>query len=252
MARPPHESGARDRRPNTFLLVHGAFRGGWAWERVADILRSAGHTVHTPSLTGMGDRAHLTGGRITLATWTADVRAVADTYDLTKVVLVGHSQGGLVVRAAANDLGDRLAAVAYLDAPVPQRGERGIDLNPGGPPDPSLLPPADLMIPPTTVVPADDLDDTLAEWMNQRLSPTPFGPSLDRVASPAPDVPTHVAFCSLTPTTYPCWVTRHRMDAAGERYTVLDAGHDAPLTRPGLVADWLESLRLPAGPPGRS
>ena len=227
---------------SAFLLVHGAFRGGWAWERVAVLLRSAGHTVHTPSLTGMGDRAHLTDRPITLATWTDDVVAVAETYDLTDVVLVGHSQGGLVVRAAANDLGARLTSVAYLDAPVPEHGERGVDLNPGGAPDPSLLPPADLVIPPSPVVPADDLDQDLAAWMNERLSPTPFGPSLDRVVSPAPDVPAHVAFCTLTPTTYPCWVTRHRMDAAGERYTLLDAGHDAPLTRPAPVAAWLEQV----------
>jgi len=85
--------------------------------------------------------------------------------------------------------------------------------------------------------------ERLAAWVNERLCPTPLGPSLDPVDSDDPPVRAGVAFCAATPEAYPCWTTRHRMDAAGEPYTVLDAGHDAPLTHPDLVAAWITGLR---------
>jgi pimeloyl-ACP methyl ester carboxylesterase len=224
---------------SSYVLVHGAFRGGWAWDRVAQRLRASGHDVHTPSLTGMGDRSHLADRPVTLDTWVRDLTAVVETYDLRAVHLVGHSQGGLVVRQAAAGLGDRVASVGYLDAPVADTGERGVDLNPGGAPDDDALPPADLLIPPTPLAAGGDIDDALAAWVTDRLCATPFGPSLDPVTAPPPDVPTRVAFCRDTPAGYPCWVTRGRMDDRGEPYTVIDAGHDAPLSRPGEVTDWL-------------
>lgn len=233
----------------TFVLIHGAFRGGWAWVRVAERLRAAGHDVHTPSLTGMGDRAHLADRAVTLGTWVRDVAAVVELYDLVEVRLVGHSQGGLVVREAAGPLAPRVTSVAYLDAPVPDIGERGVDLNPGGAPEDAALPPADLLIPSTPVSSGGDIDEDLAAWINERLCPTPFGPSLDPVTEPAPDMPARVAFCRDTPTSYPCWVTRQRMDDAGATYDELGAGHDAPLSRPDLVADWLlgDSRRVRPG-----
>lgn len=234
--------------PGPVVLVHGAFRGGWAWRPVRDRLQALGHDVHTPSLTGMGDRSHLRDRPVGLDTWVQDVVALVEADDLIGVTLVGHSQGGLVVRAAAPRLVRRLAVLGYLDAPVPWRGERGVDLNPGGPPSEDQLPPRDTWIPSTPVDPAGLAGsavpaDRLAAWVNERLCPTPLGPSLDPVDSDDPPVRAGVAFCADTPEPYPCWTTRHRMDAAGEAYTVLDAGHDAPLTHPDLVAGWVTGLR---------
>lgn len=125
----------------TFVLVHGAFRGGWAWRFVRAGLVEQGHEVWTPSLAGMGDRAHLTaadGPPVRLSTWVQDLASLLETHDLRDVVLVGHSQGGLVLAAAADTVHARVARLVFLDAPVPEDGERGIDLNPPGVPTPRV------------------------------------------------------------------------------------------------------------------
>jgi pimeloyl-ACP methyl ester carboxylesterase len=76
-----------------FLLVHGAWHGGWCWRHVADGLRAAGHRVLTPTLTGLGERAHLMTGETGVATHLADILAVIDCEELSDVILVGHSYG---------------------------------------------------------------------------------------------------------------------------------------------------------------
>lgn len=85
----------------TFVLVHGAWHGGWCWARVAPLLRDAGHDVYTPTLTGHGERAHLLPSTVDLETNVRDVLAVLTYEDLMKVVLVGHSYGGMIVTAVA-------------------------------------------------------------------------------------------------------------------------------------------------------
>lgn len=77
----------------TFLLVHGAWHGGWAWRDVADRLRSAGHRVFTPTLTGLGERAHLISPETGVGQHLADILALLDCEELADVVLVGHSYG---------------------------------------------------------------------------------------------------------------------------------------------------------------
>ena len=78
----------------TFVLVHGAWHGGWCWQRVADRLRSGGHIVFTPTLTGLGERSHLLRAGIDLKTHIADVVNVMKWEQLSDVVLCGHSYGG--------------------------------------------------------------------------------------------------------------------------------------------------------------
>lgn len=111
-----------------FVLVHGAFHGGWCWQRVAPILRAAGHEVFTPTLTGLGERAHLVNPEIGLNTHVQDILAVLEYEDLWGVVLVGHSYAGLVITAVADQAAERLAHLVYLDGPVPQDGESSADL----------------------------------------------------------------------------------------------------------------------------
>lgn len=107
----------------TFVLVHGAWGGGWAWKRVSDILSSQGHRVIRVHLTGMGERVHLAGFDIGLATHISDV-VNAFVYDeLTDVTLVGHSYGGMVVTGAADQVPERIRRLVYLDAFVPEDGE---------------------------------------------------------------------------------------------------------------------------------
>jgi pimeloyl-ACP methyl ester carboxylesterase len=114
----------------TFVLVHGAWHGGWCWVRVARLLRDAGHEVHTPSLTGLGDRAHLARPEIDLALHVQDVVAFLEAEELRQVTLVGHSYGGLVITGVAAKVAARLAHLVYLDAFVPTAGQALLDLIP--------------------------------------------------------------------------------------------------------------------------
>ena len=112
----------------TLVLVHGAHAGGWWWGDVRRLIRAAGHEVFTPSLTGHGERAHLADVEVTLATHVRDVVELLRYEELTDVVLVGWSYGGMVVAAAAELVPERLAQVVYGDALVPRDGEAAIDL----------------------------------------------------------------------------------------------------------------------------
>ena len=111
----------------TFVLIHGAWHGGWCWRRVATALRSAGHEVHAPSLTGLGERKHLANRAINLETHIDDVVHLIEMEDLREVVLVGHSYGGMVVTGAADRLAARIARLVYLDAFVPEDGKCLLD-----------------------------------------------------------------------------------------------------------------------------
>jgi pimeloyl-ACP methyl ester carboxylesterase len=112
----------------TFVLVHGAWHGGWCWRRVADRLRSAGHAVFTPTLTGLGERAHLLDAGIDLKTHIADVVNVLKWEQLTDVVLCGHSYGGMIISGVAEQMAPALRSIVFLDAFVPKNGEAVADL----------------------------------------------------------------------------------------------------------------------------
>jgi pimeloyl-ACP methyl ester carboxylesterase len=96
-----------------FVLVHGAWHGGWRWKKVTPLLQAAGHEVLTPSLTGLGERAHLLGPQIDLSTHVQDITAVLEFEDLHNVVLVGHSYGGMVIAGVAEKAHARLAHLVY-------------------------------------------------------------------------------------------------------------------------------------------
>jgi pimeloyl-ACP methyl ester carboxylesterase len=90
----------------TFVLVHGAWHGGWCWSRVADRLRAAGHRVFTPTQTGLGERKHLLSKDITLDTFTKDIVNVIEAEELSSVILVRRSFGGLAISGVADAMPD--------------------------------------------------------------------------------------------------------------------------------------------------
>jgi len=116
--------------PATFVLVHGAWHGGWCYARVAALLRARGADVFTPTLTGLGERSHLAHPMIDLSTHVTDIVNVLQYEDLHDVVLLGHSYGGLVITGVVEAVPDRIAALVFLDAFVPQDGESLADLIP--------------------------------------------------------------------------------------------------------------------------
>lgn len=111
----------------TFVLIHGAWHGGWCWGPVADILRAKGHKVYAPSLTGLADRSHLLTTTINLDTHINDVVNLFKWEDIADAVLVGHSYGGWPVSGAAEKLEGKISSIVFVDAFLPENGEKGID-----------------------------------------------------------------------------------------------------------------------------
>ena len=114
----------------TFVLVHGAYHGGWCWRDVAKRLISDGHEVFTPTLTGLGERYHLADKTVDLDTHVKDIIGVIDWNDLQDIVLVGHSYGGAVIGCVADQRGDEIKSIVYLDAIIPADGKSVLDFNP--------------------------------------------------------------------------------------------------------------------------
>ena len=166
----------------TFVLVHGAWHGGWCYRDVAAILRRDGHTVFTPTLTGLGERSHLASATVGLDTHVQDIVNVLLWEELADVVLVGHSYGGMVITGVADQAPDRIAQLVYLDAFVPARdGDSLLTLMEAGVlasiksinPDGWSVPPP----PPEVFGVAAERRD----WVARRCVPQPFRTNLQGV-----------------------------------------------------------------------
>jgi len=114
----------------SFVLVHGAWHGGWCYRETAKALRAMGHDVFTPTHTGVGERAHAVREGITLETHIRDVAGCIEAEELKDVVLCGHSYGGMVITGVADRMPERVKTLVYLDAFVPQNGDSLIGLLP--------------------------------------------------------------------------------------------------------------------------
>jgi len=113
---------------SAFVLVHGAWHGGWCWRRTSDRLAARGHRVFAPTLTGVCERSHLDSPSINLSTHISDVVNEIRWKDLDDVVLVGHSYGGMVITGVAERIASKIASIVYLDAFVPADGQSIDDL----------------------------------------------------------------------------------------------------------------------------
>ncbi|WP_259461136.1 MULTISPECIES: alpha/beta fold hydrolase [unclassified Microbacterium] len=167
----------------TFVLVHGAWHGGWCYRRVRRVLQEKGHDVYTPTLTGLGERSHLLDAGINLTTHATDIANVLVWEDLHDVILVAHSYGSWVASAALEEVSDRVAAVVFIDCYLPRDGERLLDhgrpeaardveqalaQNRPGRPAPSAL---DFHV----------VDSADREWVDSRTTPQPVGSSLEPI-----------------------------------------------------------------------
>jgi pimeloyl-ACP methyl ester carboxylesterase len=107
----------------TYVLVHGAWGGGWDWKHMDDLLTADGNKVYRATLTGQGERSHLASTNIDLDTHIQDVVNIILWEDLHDVVLVGHSYGGMVITGVADRVPDRIKHLIYLNALAPENGE---------------------------------------------------------------------------------------------------------------------------------
>jgi Alpha/beta hydrolase family len=114
----------------TFVLIHGAWVGGWYWRRVSDLLEKKGHKVFSPTLTGLGERSHLLSKDINLDTHVTDIVNVIKWEGLNDICFVAHSYAGFPASGALDQIGDRVSSIVWLDAFKPENGDRLVDLLP--------------------------------------------------------------------------------------------------------------------------
>lgn len=167
---------ARPAIRHCFVLVHGAWHGGWCWRMVAQALRAKGHSVFTPTLTGQGERLHLSRPDVVHETHVRDILGVIEAEELSDIILVGHSYGGIVISAVADRLGARIRKRVYLDAMLPVPGRPAFDL----PADVMAAAKAGLVdgyksppFPPEQFGIAKS--HPLYDWVKRRLTTMPFG-----------------------------------------------------------------------------
>ena len=232
-----------------YVLVHGGGHGGWCYQGVARILRSQGHEVYTPTLTGLGEREHLLTPAVDLDMHITDVVKILQFEDLRDVILVGHSYGGMVITGIADRAADRVGHLVYLDAATPENGQSLVDV--AGPiitaarADGRVVDGMELVL-----FPGKDpmgffgvTDPQQIEWMRTRLTPHPWKCFEQKL------VLTNEAAMRVIPQTHiVCTATLPFRDVdslkkrAQGRLWDVDTGHDLMISEPDQVASLL--LRL--------
>lgn len=236
-----HDHGVCYNRPvATFVLIHGSFHGGWCWARVRPLLRVAGHEVYTPTLTGLGDRAHVVTRETGLETHLLDLAQLIAFEDLHDVILVGHSYGCVLATALLHRIPERLSQVVYFDAGVPEDGQGAWDLfdaatrasirqrlTAAG---------SDWLVPPPPLEALGITAPADVAWVAPRLTPMPLKAWTDptRLGNPAAAaVPGTMIACTRGGARR-AQAGRLRAIATerGWRYFEIESGHDAMVTHP--------------------
>jgi pimeloyl-ACP methyl ester carboxylesterase len=231
----------------SFVLVHGAWHGGWCWSRLAPRLRAAGHAVFTPTLTGLGERRHLISPQVNLDTHIDDVVNLLEFEELDNVVLVGHSYAGIVISGVADRAKPRLRQLVYLDSLLLESGQslfsdfpqtvveqrlKAIRETGGGVGAAAALPPKAFGV----TEPAD------VAWVARRMTPQPVGTYLQPLLLKAPlgnGLPKTFIDCTVDPiATLEPGKARVRADASWKVRT-LACGHDAMIVAPDALAELL-------------
>ncbi len=237
----------------TFVLVHGGGHGGWCFNRVAPLLRAAGHEVYTPTLTGLGERVHLLRPDVDLDMHNTDVIHLLEYEDLTGVFLLGHSYGGMVITGVADRALSRIGHLIYLDAAHPKNGESLADLTPEmmgmAHSEMRVIDGVELVLFPDSQAinylgvtdPAD------FEWMKSKITPHPWKCFTQKLR-----LTDEAAVRRIPRTNINCTVSlgmstpeRRERQLDGDQNFEIDTGHDLMITEPRAVAEML--LKVAAG-----
>jgi pimeloyl-ACP methyl ester carboxylesterase len=224
----------------TFVLVHGAWHGGWCWRFLRPFLK--GHEVFAPSLTGLGERKHLARYDIDLDTHIEDVVSILEMEDLRDVVLVGHSYGGMVITGAADRAHARIRRLVYLDAFVPENGkctldyvvpERAARMREEGERTGTVTPPPLSL---WGLTRPEHID-----FVKPREAPHPYRTMAQPIRLAGFKLPRTFVYCSAPATgSFDQFAAKYRNDPAWQFFQ-LETGHDAMILMPERVAQILQS-----------
>ena len=233
----------------TFVLVHGAWHGGWCWRDVRNHLQDQGHRVFTPTLTGHGERIHLRHPDVNLDTHVQDIINAIEWEELENVVLVGHSYAGVIISGVCDAMKDRSAHAIYLDAGVPKDGDQvinGRDMEDikeiFGPLEGGYLANA----PNTSFGIPDSMPEKLA-WLRRRLTQQLTGTWLQKISLPnggSDGLPRTFIFCNDRPQMTEQQTARLQgfKDDPTWDYMELPCGHDSMVILPVETAQMFEQI----------
>jgi len=230
----------------TFVLVHGAWHGGWCWCRVADRLRAHGDIVFTPTLTGLGERAHLLHPNIDLSLHVADVLGLIKCERLNNIVLVGHSYGGFVISSVAEVVANKISSIVFLDAFIPDNGEALLDV---------VQPAVQEVIQGVldrrdTTVPVRDaaafkVNEKDRAWVDSLATPQPIGTMTEKIkltgARERVATKTYIRAAGYPNVSFDKAYARTKADSSWHTYEV-PCGHDVMIDEPDRLADILREV----------
>jgi pimeloyl-ACP methyl ester carboxylesterase len=229
-----------------FVLVHGAFHGGWCWRPIAEHLRRAGHEVHCPTHTGSGERKHLLSREIDMETFVLDVLNVIEYEELTDVVLVGHSYGARPINGVADRIPSRIRRLVYLDGGMSLNGLSRLDAMPAEARqariESAMRHDGGISVPPPPPAHFGVTDPQLQEWLKRRLTPQPLNAeaTVAKLQHPIANgrPATYVRFTDpIFPSVEPSAV--YAKQQQDWRYLEFKGGHDAIVTHPQELAELL-------------
>lgn len=232
----------------TFILLHGAFHGGWCWARVAKLLRARGHAVFTPTQTGLGERRHLLTDAVSLETFIADLTGLIEAEELTDAILVGHSFGGITISGVADRMPARVRHLVYLDSRILENGQAQADVDPeraAGRREAAMAHDLGLSVPPPPtgffgLPPGPD-----ADWVARRMTPHPFRTMTDklRLANQVGNGLPRTYIACTAPVYAPLEQSRRWVRGRpGWASRDIGTGHDAMVTAPEALAQMLEEI----------
>jgi len=235
---------------SVYVLVHGAWGGSWCWKEIRRALQARGHEVYTPTLTGVGERSHLLSQQVDLNTHISDVVNLIRWEDLSEVVLCGHSYGGCVVTGAADRVADRISALVYVDAFVPDNGQSLHDTLPADQRDAQVkgaLTRGDgWKVPP---IPAEIFNVNLRDrdWVNQQRTPQSLATfqqplqltgAIERIKNI-----TYILATGWEHSPFPQFYEKAK--AKGWKTLTIDCGHDVMLDKREELLQILLSITVP-------
>jgi pimeloyl-ACP methyl ester carboxylesterase len=224
-----------------FVVAHGAWSAGWGWKKMHPLMAARGHRLITPTLTGLGERAHLARPDIDLETHVADIVGVLEFEDLSHVNLIGHSYGGMVATGVADRARARVARLIYVDAFVPNDGDSAFD----------LMPPAiraqrqagdGWRIPPGPMPPDTPPQDVA--WCMPRRLPQPVKTFEQKLAlqGGALTLPRHYIYCQRHSPDDRFRPFYERAKREGWGAHEIDSSHNPHITCPQVLAELLDRI----------
>jgi len=235
-------------KPKTFVLVHGAWHGGWCWEKVAQGLRAQGHTVTTPTCPGLGEHAHLLSREISLTTFITSVTNHIAYENLNDVILVGSGFGGVVISGVADHIPFSLKKLVYVDAMVLESGMSVFEGQPAAVTKKRLEQVATLgkglaiPVPPVNASFYRGADSQTLAWLAMRLTPQPVGTYQEKLVlnnQLGNGVPRTYVDCTLSPFEPLVEVKKNLKRQAGWNWVELATHHDPMITEPQMLSDFL-------------